>query len=48
MVKVADVGFRYDCDDEVTNSPLRFDEEFMILAFRLMNGLFLGSDEVFC
>ena len=47
IAKVADVGFRYDCDDEVTDSPLRFNEEIMILAFRLVDGLFLGSDGVF-
>ena len=48
MAKVADVGFRDDRDDEVADSTLRFDEEFMVLAFCLVDGLFLGSDGVFC
>ena len=48
MAKVADVGFRDDRDDEVADSTLRFDEEFMVLVFRLVDGLFLGSDGVFC
>ena len=48
MAKVVDVGFRYDCDDEITDSPLRFNEEFVILAFRLVDGLLLGSDGIFC
>ena len=47
MAKVADVGFRYDRDDEVADSTLRFNEEFMVLAFCLVDGLFLGSDGVF-
>ena len=42
MAKVADVGFRYDCIDEISDSPLRFSEEFKILAFRLVDGLFLA------
>ena len=41
--EVADVGVRYDCNDEISDSPLRFGEEFIILAFCLVDGLFLGS-----
>ena len=48
MAEVADVGFRYDCDDEITDSPLRFSEAFKILACRLVDGLFLGSDGILC
>ena len=48
MAKVADVGFREDRDDEVADSTLRFDEEFVVLAFCLVDGIFLGSDGVFC
>ena len=48
MAEVADVGFRYDCDDEITDSPLRFSKEFKILVFRLVDGLFLVSDGILC
>ena len=46
--EVADVGVRYDCDDEISDSPLRLGEEFIILASRLVDGLFLGSDGILC
>ena len=48
VVKVADVGFRDDREDEVADSTLRFNEELMVLAFCLVDGLFHGSDGVFC
>ena len=46
--EVADVGVRYDCNDEISDSPLRFGEEFIILESRLVDGLFLGSDGILC
>ena len=48
MAEVADVGLQYDCNDEISDSPLRLSEEFKILAFRLVDGLFLGSDGILC
>ena len=48
MTEVADLGLRYDCNDEISDSPLRFSEEFKILGFCLVNGFFLGYDGILC